>query len=99
MTWSLISVEERAQVHASFSIPPRSEREGLCTGDLAKLIFVDPTLGIPSGERMWVEIVEGMASGYYRGRLLNVPILIQDLGEGDLIEFGPEHVASWMVGP
>jgi uncharacterized protein YegJ (DUF2314 family) len=91
MTWALASAEARAAASASFKIPPRTKREALCVGEFAKLVFVDlPDLG----ERMWVEIV-ATEGGRYRGRLRNSPVVIRDLEENDLIEFGPEHVANW----
>lgn len=92
MTWSLANVEARAASHASFKIPPRTKREVLCVGEFAKLVFVD--LPDSNGERMWVEIVS-TEGDRYRGRLRNTPVVIRDLEENDLIEFGPEHVANW----
>jgi hypothetical protein len=37
--------------------------------------------------------------GRYRGSLCNVPVVIGGPRKGDLVEFGPEHVADWWVGP
>ena len=98
MTWALANVEDRAASHASFKIPARSTRSTLRVGDLAKLVFVFPsTSGPPNGERMWVKI-ERVEDGRYRGRLWNMPVLIQDLKADDPIAFGPEHVADWDTG-
>ncbi len=97
MIWKLVNVEARAAEHGSFKIPLRSQRENLRVGNLVKLVFIDPTRGMPNGERMWVEVV-AVEVGRYRGELRNVPVLIEDLREGDLVEFGPEHVADWSSG-
>jgi uncharacterized protein YegJ (DUF2314 family) len=96
MTWALASAEARATAHDSFRIPPRSERESLRVGNVAKLIFVSTDVGSP-GERMWVEIVAANA-GRYQGRLRNTPVLMRELTEDDPVEFGPEHVADWSEG-
>jgi uncharacterized protein YegJ (DUF2314 family) len=96
MTWALASAEARATA-ASFRIPLRAEREALCVGSFAKLVFVDPTKNLVVGERMWVEIMAADA-GRYWGRLRNVPVVITGLEEDDLVEFGPEHVADWTEG-
>jgi uncharacterized protein YegJ (DUF2314 family) len=98
MTYALASAEARANAHASFKIPSRVDREDLRERDLAKLVFVDPTEdGAAGGERMWVEVV-AVEAGRYRGRLRNMPVVIRDLEEGALVEFGPEHVADWETG-
>jgi hypothetical protein len=92
MTWKLANAEARAMASSSFSIPPRAARESLRVGNLAKLIFVDPTED--GGERMWVEIV-AVEGTRYQGLLRNIPVVILDLDPSATIDFGPEHVADY----
>lgn len=92
MTWFLVNTERRAL--QGFAIPPRAVRNHLAVGDLVKLVFSERPEDAAAGERMWVEILSA-ASGRYQGRLRNEPVSIQGLSLGDLVEFGPEHVASW----
>lgn len=94
--YRLADAEERhAASPRTFFIPSRSEREGLATGDLAKLMFelVDAGEDDPAAERMWVEVVE-VRAGRYVGVLTNVPRAITTIEQGDSVEFGPEHVLS-----
>lgn len=87
--------EKHAAAPRTFFIPPRSERENLAPGDLARLLFelVDPGEGDPGAERMWVEVLE-TADGRYVGVLTNAPTAITTIEQGGLVEFGPEHVIS-----
>lgn len=85
------------QIHAAypeaFEIPPRSQRECLRPGDLAKLVFevVQPSGDDPGAERMWV-IVQQEIGGRYVGTLDNEPQAITTIAADDPVEFGPEHV-------
>lgn len=87
--------DKNAEAPRTFFIPPRSERDTLQPGDLAKLLFeiVDPQNGEPGAERMWVE-VDRCDGGRYVGILTNTPTAITTVGLGDQVEFGPEHVIS-----
>lgn len=77
----------------NFFIPPRSERTALRPGDFAKLLFelVDPQLGDPGAERMWVEVLD-VVDGQYVGALTNLPRAITTISVGDRVEFGAEQV-------
>jgi uncharacterized protein YegJ (DUF2314 family) len=89
-----------ADAPATFLIPSRAERESLAPGDAAKLLFdietrdgdrvIDRTV-----HRMWVIIKVRTDSGYM-GVLDNDPGDPENrtLREGDLVVFGPEHVAN-----
>lgn len=85
------------QIHAAhpetFEIPPRSQRETLQPGDLAKLLFavMEPSGDEPSAERMWV-MVRQVIGGRYVGSLDNEPRAITTIAADDPVEFGPEHV-------
>lgn len=82
---------------STFFIPTRAEREALKPGDLVKLLFeiVDPEQGMPTAERMWVEVVEVRGSGYV-GSLDNEPHVITTIRPGSQIKFEPHHViATW----
>jgi hypothetical protein len=70
-------------------MPPAEERQNCTLGQIVKLSFINQH-DAPS-ERMWVEIVELLADGQYRGRLRNTPdfIKLDPIGE---VEFGPEHI-------
>lgn len=96
MTYLLINAELRAQEHpATFQIPSKEKREGLTDGHDAKLVFWED--GLPhgvNGERMWVEILVRLDVGYV-GRLLNQPVFMRSIKRGDVVTFGPEHVADW----
>ncbi len=87
----------------TFFIPSRAEREAVQPGDQARLLFeiVDPAPGGPTGERMWVQVVESEA-GAYVGRLDAQPAVLRSIGPGSRIEFGPEHILtlmdSWPLG-
>ena len=99
--WKLISAEERhAESPATFEIPSREKRLALAPGDAAKLLFEiecreDGRLIEHEVHRMWV-IVKTRVNGGYLGVLDND----HGMGEGvspklgDVISFGPEHIAS-----
>jgi hypothetical protein len=96
----LLDAEERHRADPdTFSIPRSDVRRGLARGARVKLLFGSGEPGRPmSSERMWVEVV-GTADGgdddeRYVGRLANTPVVIEDLSLGDLIAFGPRHVAA-----
>jgi hypothetical protein len=95
----LANVEDRAvAAPGTFQIPARFKRASLHAGDLAKLVFVVPSMSAPpNGERMWVKIT-AVEDGRYRGLLSNKPVLIEDLQPDDPVEFGPEHVADCEAG-
>ena len=84
--YTLIDVEDRHDKYPdTFEIPSSEDRRSLHQGDLVQLFFDDK-------ERVWVEV---RATGHanYSGVLVNYPVSV-DLRYGDVVEFGPEHVAK-----
>lgn len=79
----------------SFFIPARTRREAVSPGELVKLLFEieTPDSGLPSAERMWVEVVS-FIDGEYVGTLDNEPKYIDTLSAGDVVTFRPEHIIS-----
>lgn len=94
--WFLVDVEKRHDAApTTFSIPSRKEREGLQVDAFAKLVFTTaPLFAKHSGERMWVRVLNVRTDGTYRGMLANDPVLVGDIAEGTMLDFGPEHVAD-----
>ncbi|OYU14034.1 MAG: hypothetical protein CFE37_12960 [Alphaproteobacteria bacterium PA4] len=86
-----------AAAHETFWIPDRCRREGLETGDFAKLIFrisVDNAERPVSVERMWVLVRERTTDGYL-GVLDNEPDAISendDFWRGTEFPFAAKHV-------
>ena len=99
--WMLVSAEERHAAHPeTFQIPSRTDRETLVPGVAAKLLFhietKEASQVIDSGvDRMWV-IVRAVTREGYLGVLDSDPGQSEGLNlrEGDVIVFGPEHVAA-----
>ena len=99
--WMLISAEDRhAAYPETFEIPSRHERESLSAGDGAKLLFDIETRKdgrvIDRGvDRLWVIVRRRMGPNYL-GVLDSDPGSAEGLNlhEGDVISFGPEHVAA-----
>jgi hypothetical protein len=99
--WELVSAEERHAAHPeTFQIPPRSDRDTLVRGVAAKLLFHIETKEagrvIDRGvDRMWVIVLTVTPEGYL-GVLDNDPGYAEGLNlrEGDVLAFGPEHVAA-----
>jgi hypothetical protein len=73
----------------TFEIPTEEERNNLCEGDFAKLVFLSRS----GGERMWVEVKGRSEQGIYYGDLGNRP-LYSPLDYEDCVEFLPKHVAD-----
>lgn len=89
--YRLIDAVARSRRHRlTFHVPSEEERTSLRPKDVVKLIFDDR-------ERMWVEVCE-VAAGRYRGKLLNKPAVLLTIRQGDLVDFGPEHVADVVQG-
>ena len=99
--WMLVSAEERHAANPeTFQIPSRTDRETLVPGVAAKLLFhietKEASQVIDSGvDRMWV-IVRAVTREGYLGVLDSDPGQSEGLNlrEGDVIVFGPEHVAA-----
>lgn len=99
--WVLVSAEERHAANPeTFEIPSRTLRKVLVPGVAAKLLFDIETREngrvVDRGvDRMWVIVKTCEADGY-AGILDNDPGYAENLNlkEGDLIFFGPEHVAG-----
>src|SRR5579862_5678282 len=104
--WELVSAEDCNAAHPNtFHIPTREQREKLATGDGAKLLFEieNRENGRVTGrgvERMWV-IVKARNDGGYIGVLDSDPVTAENLQvrKGDVIAFGPEHVAAISTPP
>lgn len=100
-SWHLENVEDAARVSPrSFFIPSEKSRSTQSVGSAVRLHFLlaDPGPDDPRAERMWVDIsaVHG-SPPRYTGRLDNQPKYIRDLHIGDLVEFGPEHIAQAVI--
>ena len=99
--WVLMSAEERHVAHpGTFQIPSRSDRETLVRGVAAKLLFHIETKEagrvVDRGvDRMWV-IVKTVTPEGYLGVLDSDPGSAEGLNlrTGDVVAFGPEHVAA-----
>jgi hypothetical protein len=99
--WELVSAEERNAAHPrTFKIPTREQRETLAPGDGVKLLFdietrEDGRIVDRGVDRMWV-IVKAQTKGGYIGVLDDDPGSAENLRlrEGDVITFGPEHIAD-----
>lgn len=99
--WELENVEDAARTRPrAFFIPPRAERCAQAVGDEVRLHFVLTGEGpeLPRAERMWVDIVDKTGTPpRFVGTLNNQPAFIPDLAVGDLVSFGPEHIAQTIV--
>ena len=99
--WVLVWAEERhAASPATFHIPPRATRDTLVRGVAAKLLFhietKDADRVVDRGiDRMWVIVMTVTPEGYL-GVLDNDPGYAEGLNlrAGDIIAFGPQHVAA-----
>ena len=96
--WMLGNAEAFHKSHPSeFQIPELSEREALRPGDKVKLVFLfwqnDKGEPYVLSERMWV-VIQRVVDSKYVGVLQSDPVSAGRVKVGDLIEFGPEHVAS-----
>lgn len=95
--WTLDNAEVLHARHPkSFFIPSPERRRHLRSDDFVRLIFLvggDKPEG-PSGERMWLTNIRSQDGGRYIGTLTNQPVAIEDLAQGDEIEFGPENVIA-----
>lgn len=90
----LLDAEERHRASPeTFSIPRSEVRRHLAPGSLVKLLFGAGEGHPPPAERMWASVLD-VAGDRYVGRLENEPVDILDLHLGDLVRFGPEHVAA-----
>lgn len=84
--YTLVNVENRHdEFPDTFEIPSWEDRHLLCQGDLVQLFF-------DGKERMWVE-VRATGCSNYSGILVNDPVSV-DLKRGDVVKFGPEHIAK-----
>ena len=99
MDYTIANVEEAAaRAPDAFKIPLRAVRERLKIGWLAKLVFeFEQKPNGCTGERMWVRVdtVDPNLKKKYAGALINTPTAIDSLHPGDVVEFGPEHVADF----
>ena len=99
--WELLSAEDLHDAHpGTFLIPDRATRESIRPGAACKLLFDIETresgIVVDRGvDRMWV-IVKIADDGRFVGVLDSEPGRAENLRlrSGDLIEFGPEHIAE-----
>ena len=84
--YRLVDVLKRARASSKFYVPSETERDSLCRGDFAKLIFNDE-------ERMWVLVTAVLGRGRYKGELRNHPVAVP-LRYGDEISFESRHIAD-----
>lgn len=91
---------KRHQDHPdTFEIPTAGEIAGLLPGDYVKLIFELPEKkpGVPTAERMWVELESVLENGEFIGKLANTPVYLTGVSFRDLVApFRIEHIASVM---
>jgi hypothetical protein len=59
----------------NFDLPLKVDRMALVPGDYAKVVFQQD--GESHSECVWVEVEELLATGRYRGRLANDPIVVK----------------------
>ena len=92
---NIVNVEDMAKLHPdTFAILPLDDRRSLRKGDSAKLIFLGHPAGtdLLGGDRMWVKVIDETIIGYV-GMLENTPVVV-DMVPGEMVCFGPEHVAD-----
>jgi hypothetical protein len=92
----LLDVEEEHRKNPrTYSIPRKEQRHHLQVGQLVKLVFLKDSseTNDKRAERMWVIVKKILEDGYC-GTLDNDPYFLAGLKRGDLIDFGPEHVAA-----
>jgi len=95
--YTLANVEEMNQKYpTTFHIVQRTEREALQVGDYVKLHFHYPS---GSCDRMWVKVMEVLPGPRFKGTLDNVSFFVGAPECGELVEFGPENIATIMDRP
>lgn len=79
----------------AFVVPTHAERRPVRAGDLVEILceVVDPAPGMPRVERVWVRVT-GTGGTRITGVVDHEPKVINTLGPGDEISFGPEHVVA-----
>ena len=95
--WALADAEERHEWRPqSFVLRPLAERMDLQPEDYVALIFVHPADEDDynvAGERVWVAVTERRLGPRYTGRLIGQAVTLA-IKVGQVVEFGPEHVAD-----
>ena len=96
--WELESAEERNRENPrSFGIASLEERSSLKPGAVVKLLFLfmneEDGKRIIDCERMRVTILE-VRDERYLGSLDDSPVASGVIAPGQIVEFGPEHVAA-----
>jgi hypothetical protein len=96
--WELESAEERlAAAPTTFTSPSREDREAVTVGTMAKLLFLflnhEDAKPIVDCERMWVTVLSANER-HYEGRLESLPATSDALRPGQIVPFGPEHIAA-----
>ena len=100
--WELESAEDRsAQTPGTFLIPSVEERTRLKCGQRVQLLFLFPVTALDGThgiqcEKMWVTI-DAVSDLTYQGTLDSRPVSSDAVNPGDMISFGPQHVASVLI--
>jgi hypothetical protein len=96
-------LEDGEALHAahprSFFIPPREHRADIRPGEAVRLSFASgprpkPGAEPEASEQLWVETLEVLPDGTYRGRVDDDVRVVAQLKDGAAVEFGPEHVVA-----
>lgn len=94
--YSLLDGEEQNKLHPeSFEIPTAEERLNVKPDTFVKLCFRIPNAkkGKPSGERMWVKVLNTTPlGGEYEGALANNPFFVRGIKFGGRVQFSAKHI-------
>jgi hypothetical protein len=94
MECTIENVEAINQKDPSFVIPSKDVRHSRKVGSFVRLLFgFNAPSGQPNAETLWIEITETVGSRY-KGKVENDPHSKIDIRKGDVVEFGPENIAS-----
>jgi hypothetical protein len=101
-------LEDGEALHAahprSFFIPPREHRADVRRGEAVRLSFASgprPKRGAEpeASEQLWVETLEVLRDGTYRGRVDDDVRVVAGLKDGTELTFGPEHIVALAYAP
>jgi len=82
----LVNAQAMAQAHPeTFSAPNKEELSKVVVGDCVKIC-------IDNKERLWVEVTEIKGGGVLKGRIDNVPVLVEGISFGDSLLFKEENI-------
>lgn len=96
-TWYLDNVQNIAKENPySFYVPSDELLNQIDVGHTVQLMFINDAIGDDvdyDGERMWVKITK-IAGDDFGGVLVNDPIVIRDLHNGDSVQFNSWHIMT-----